>query len=496
MQLQLSNLVDLALGKPHYLNCDQFNLLHTFFHILLIKLNLEDVKIELEGEFASRIEQLSEFIPKDTTMKVKEVRCYIAKLRDRNKIYFQSLQFQVSSDGTKVRRRKAKQISPRHSLMQINRKWIKCCPAQENAVGSPKPVSSNDSSTDINFIEIISHEEEKKILNEKIMKLETELAEMKHFLDIQTEANLKAKSALDEFYQLKTKCENVFPTVEKLCDEQKKLSMTIEERKQKENFKETPRQISNNSLNAKVNNSIVNLLGDSKSDIRSLDSISKASTLSPNSSSRSSTCEKEFENQENCENDQNYENQNSDDHSKKNVCFDFNTHFPCEGFQLGNSEEIYVAGDHQNNFTCSQDNRNVNFWIQKLSHEISVKPNRCEFEMIKAQLFHLIRNVSKIKQIQNASSGIIGPFIKVTNRGVSRGTADKFNSSKYSVPRLSELKNGNQCFAENKIYQRSAAGSHTRIYRANQVRNSRYTRLVTPVKICSSLLICRNRFRS
>lgn len=73
MQLQLSNLVDLALGKPHYLNCDQFNLLHTFFHVLLIKLNLEDVKIELEGEFAARIEKLSEFLSKDETMKIKEV---------------------------------------------------------------------------------------------------------------------------------------------------------------------------------------------------------------------------------------------------------------------------------------------------------------------------------------------------------------------------------------------------------------------------------------
>lgn len=389
-------------------------------------------------------------------------------------------QFQVSPDGTKVRMRKVKQISPRRSLLQVNRKWIKCCPGQE--IASPKSVSSESSSTNMSFIEIISEEDEKKLLNQKISNLRAELAEMKNFLDIQTDANLKAQNALEEFYQLKMKCESFFPTIEKLCDEQKRLAIFIEEKKL-----ENPKEKSNE----KVNNQKVD--EPATEDRQSLDSVSATSTLSPNSSS-TSTCNKEFSHQDNCEN----ENQSSEK-SKKNVCFDFtNNHFPCEGFQVGDSEEIYVAGDHQNELKCcnnSSNNQNVNFWIQKLSHELSVKPDRCEFEMIKAQLFHLIRNVSKIKQIQLASSGAILPFMKITDRGVSRGTASQFNASKCGVPRLSKLTNGNQCIYEDNNHRRAVGGSHTRIYRANQVRNSKYARLVTPVKICSSLLVCRNRFR-
>lgn len=200
------------------------------------------------------------------------------------------------------------------------------------------------------------------------------------------------------------------------------------------------------------NDSIVSLLGCKTTKHRTIGSVSPASTLSPTSSS-TSTC---------CLDEKSY-NRNEAAANKEVVSFDLQNHFPYENFQFNDSEEIFASeGDYQNQLTsCNEINsQNFNFWIQKLSHQISVKPDRCEFEVIKAQLFNLLKSVSKIRQIQKSSSGGIGPFLMVTNRAVSRGTAHHFNQSKCAMPKFAELKNGNQCILSNQNIRRAAGGSH------------------------------------
>jgi hypothetical protein len=73
MKTNLSNLLDLALGKPHYINCDQLNILHTLLYILLEKLKFTESEVELEGDFGNKIEKLNNIKPQNDTIKLKEV---------------------------------------------------------------------------------------------------------------------------------------------------------------------------------------------------------------------------------------------------------------------------------------------------------------------------------------------------------------------------------------------------------------------------------------
>lgn len=58
MQLSLSNLVDIALGKPHYLECLNFNILHVVLQVALKKMNLADTRVELMDELADKTSKL------------------------------------------------------------------------------------------------------------------------------------------------------------------------------------------------------------------------------------------------------------------------------------------------------------------------------------------------------------------------------------------------------------------------------------------------------
>lgn len=73
MQVNLSNLVDLALGTPHQLACENFNILHTLLHILLKKVNLSDAQVELTGELAAKAEDLMKLLPLEPSICFKEV---------------------------------------------------------------------------------------------------------------------------------------------------------------------------------------------------------------------------------------------------------------------------------------------------------------------------------------------------------------------------------------------------------------------------------------
>lgn len=74
MEVQLSSLVDMALGKPHSLECENFNLLHTLLHVILKKTNLSDCRIELTEELAERAENLMSLMPTEPSVCFKEVK--------------------------------------------------------------------------------------------------------------------------------------------------------------------------------------------------------------------------------------------------------------------------------------------------------------------------------------------------------------------------------------------------------------------------------------
>ena len=86
MQLVLSNLVDLALGKPECMECDNFNFLHTVLHVILRKMKLSKTKVELTDELASRAEIAMKTVPTEPSICFREVN-----LRDHQ--FFRSLKF-------------------------------------------------------------------------------------------------------------------------------------------------------------------------------------------------------------------------------------------------------------------------------------------------------------------------------------------------------------------------------------------------------------------
>lgn len=73
MQLCLSNLVDLALSKPHYLECESFDILHILLHIVLKKLNLSDTKVKLYDELEAKAQSMMKALPADLSICFNEV---------------------------------------------------------------------------------------------------------------------------------------------------------------------------------------------------------------------------------------------------------------------------------------------------------------------------------------------------------------------------------------------------------------------------------------
>lgn len=73
MEFNLSSLVDMALGKPHNLECENFDLLHTLLHIILNKLNLSDTRVELTDGLAKKAKNLLKLMPMEPSICLKEV---------------------------------------------------------------------------------------------------------------------------------------------------------------------------------------------------------------------------------------------------------------------------------------------------------------------------------------------------------------------------------------------------------------------------------------
>lgn len=76
MQLCLSHLVDLSLGRPEMMRGENFNFLHTLLHVLLKKINLSDFSVELTDEHAIKAQGILNELPKDTSVCLREVNSH------------------------------------------------------------------------------------------------------------------------------------------------------------------------------------------------------------------------------------------------------------------------------------------------------------------------------------------------------------------------------------------------------------------------------------
>lgn len=74
MQLCLSHLVDLALGKPELVKGENFNILHTLLHVVLKKLNLSDAPVEINDDHAEKAQGILSQLPKEPSICFREVR--------------------------------------------------------------------------------------------------------------------------------------------------------------------------------------------------------------------------------------------------------------------------------------------------------------------------------------------------------------------------------------------------------------------------------------
>ncbi|CRK88858.1 CLUMA_CG002557, isoform A, partial [Clunio marinus] len=73
MLFNLSTLLDLSLGKPNKLDSENFNLLHTFLHILLKKLDISDMVVDLSGNLGERTSSLKKEMCSELMQITKEI---------------------------------------------------------------------------------------------------------------------------------------------------------------------------------------------------------------------------------------------------------------------------------------------------------------------------------------------------------------------------------------------------------------------------------------
>lgn len=415
-----------------------------------------------------------------------------------------------------MRKKRGKEVSTRKSIIQVHKTFASCCSDRTTCNPIQSCVSSTSSEMSATNMTIASldndqESEEKKILLERILKLETELAELRNIFEVQQETN---SAALKDFYDLKTECathftanENVPSSVE---NSEENNSFLNEIQYLKEKVKEISEKFDDFSSVKKTvepkvefNENQKITKDDSKSKIEisisrttsSLHPKSVTSSVFSSSAPLSTACANSMHNSEAissstseiCVN----ENNPCDDDSQSNYQF-CNPEQGCENqnfehFQMGNGDEMYEEVKQRSNAQCcdgpSKYEKNLHVmqcWIEKILHELSMRPSRKEFEVCKEQIWKLIRVVSKIRQHEKTSSGIVLPLIKNWTPSYS-----SMNTSCY-MPKLQCLKYGRQCNQQN-----LRRGSHTKLLRANQIRSMRYKRIATPVKICSSLLVCK-----
>lgn len=159
-----------------------------------------------------------------------------------------------------------------------------------------------------------------------------------------------------------------------------------------------------------------------------------------------------------------------------------------------------------------------NFCLQQLIRDIAMKLDRCEFERCRRQLSETIDLVMKLKRDQlcpSLAAGCAIPLMRNVNCISCQTTTNMAIMANATVPLAeplkfgragSETRNGSvrsqcqnmsrqnwTCYSRNS--GRRAGGSHTKVSKTMQVNEMRFKRLKTPIKIISSIMVYKNRFR-
>ncbi|CAO1330111.1 unnamed protein product [Diamesa hyperborea] len=207
IQLNLSTLVDVALGKSQFSECEQFNMLHTFLQILLKKLNMADSQVELCDELAERACEIMKDLPEEPSISFKE---YTIK------------------DGEKKKRRNIakKEICLKKSLTLVTSNW-KCVPSAK--ISSTTTTINYDCNSDTvtpvdsemcgsNQNEVVCKLTNKienmfDCLAQRMRQMETQMCNLNCQFDCQSSQN---RSAMDEFIKLKNNFERLSADVDRM----------------------------------------------------------------------------------------------------------------------------------------------------------------------------------------------------------------------------------------------------------------------------------------
>ena len=207
IQLNLCTLVDVALGKSQFAECEQFNMLHTFLQILLKKLNMADSQVELCDELAERACEIMKDLPEEPSISFKE---YTIK------------------DGEKKKRRNIvkKEICLKKSLTLVTSNW-KCVPSAKISSTTTTinydcnsetvtPVDSEMCGPDQNEVVCkltIKIENMFDCLAQRMRQMETQMCNLNRQFDCQSSQN---RSAMDEFVKLKNNFERLSADVDQM----------------------------------------------------------------------------------------------------------------------------------------------------------------------------------------------------------------------------------------------------------------------------------------
>ncbi|CAO1373153.1 unnamed protein product [Diamesa serratosioi] len=207
IQLNLSTLVDVALGKSQFSECDKFKMLHMFLQILLKKLNMADSQIGLCDELAVKACEIMKDLPDEPSISFKE---YTIK------------------DGEKKKRRNIikKEICLKKSLTMVTSNW-KCIPSTKlsSTATTLNDDSNSDTMTPVDSEMSGSEQNEvvckltNKIENmfdclaQRMRQMETQMCNLNCQFDCQSSQNL---SAMDEFVKLKNNFEKVSADVDRM----------------------------------------------------------------------------------------------------------------------------------------------------------------------------------------------------------------------------------------------------------------------------------------
>lgn len=154
-----------------------------------------------------------------------------------------------------------------------------------------------------------------------------------------------------------------------------------------------------------------------------------------------------------------------------------------------------------------------NLCLQQVIRDMGLKINRKEFESCRRQLCELCDQVMKMRMSQQfppTAAGAAIPLMRNVNC-ISCHATTNMRITTETIPVAPALNYGricgelkNECLpgcqptrksSGIKRTSRRAGGSRTTLSKAMQVRAMRFKRLNTPVKVCSSVMVYKSRFR-